>query len=93
MAEVLTEDFISSEDTDMNEDGKFVYTVKDLAWESRKLTKRKKVLDKFYAGQHSKHGRNHSIKRLCGEMLSARQHPDDFPAWACENTSYIHVTT
>lgn len=45
MAEILTEPYMSSEDSDDNGQK---YVVKELSWESRKLIKRKKQLDKFY---------------------------------------------
>ena len=84
MTEVLTEDYMSSEDTDIDQAGKSVYSVKELSWESRKLIKRKKAFDKFYVGQQSKRTRDRSIKR--GSMLANRDKPEDFPEWAVLNT-------
>ena len=74
---------MSSEERDV--EGKFL--VKELAWESRKLEKRKEQLDKFYNEQHSKHTRECLVKRVRGEVLSAQQKPVDGLDWACINTN------
>ena len=48
MAEVLTEAYMSSEDSEYDESGKLLnYNVKDLAWESPKLKKRKSYWTNF----------------------------------------------
>ena len=86
MAEVLTEDYMSSEDTDIDEAGKSANSVKELSWESRMLIKRKKAFDKFYVGQQSKRTRDRSIKRVRGSMLANRDMPEDCPEWAVLNT-------
>ena len=59
----------------------------ELAWESRKLEKRNQQLDKFYNEQHSKRTREHLVKRVPGEVLSAQQKPVDCRDWACINTN------
>ena len=83
MAEILSEDYMSSEENDV--EGKFL--VKELAWESRKLEKRKQQLDKFYNEQHSKGTRERLVKRVRDEVLSGQQKPLDCPDWACINTN------
>ena len=83
MAEILSEDHMSSEESDV--EGKFL--VKELAWESRKLEKTNQQLDKFYNEQHSKRTRERLVKRVRGEVLSAQQKPVDCPDWACINTN------
>lgn len=47
MVEVLIEDRMFIEEF-LNEDDKLSYVVKIIFWESEKLRKRKKVLDKIY---------------------------------------------
>ena len=79
MAEVLTEEYTSSEDTD-NEAGNPVYTVRERSWESRKLIKHKKALDKFYVGHQSKRSRESSVKRVRQKMLANWDKPDDCPS-------------
>ena len=83
MAEILSEDYMSSEESDV--EGKFL--VKELSWESRKLEKRRQQLDKFYNEQHSKRTMERLVKRVRGEVLSAQQKPVDCPDWACINTN------
>ena len=80
---VLPEDYMSSEESDV--EGKFL--VKELAWESGKVEKRKQQLDKFYNEQHCKPTRERLVKRVRGEVLSAQQKPVDCPDWACINTN------
>ena len=77
LAEILSEDYMSSEESDV--EGKFL--VKELAWESRKLEKRRQQLDKFYNEQHSKRTRERLVKRVRGDVLSAQQKPVDCPDW------------
>ncbi|CAB3994774.1 Hypothetical predicted protein, partial [Paramuricea clavata] len=48
VAAVLTLDYISSEESDADEEGKTVYTVKTLPWQSQNLKKKKKSLDKHH---------------------------------------------
>ena len=83
MAEILSGDYMSSEESD--EEGKFL--VKELAWETGKVEKRKQQLDKFYNEQHYKPTRERLVKRVRGEVLSAQQKLVDCPDWACINTN------
>lgn len=53
VAEVLTEDYMSTEESS-NEDDQLSYVVKAIPWESEKLIKRKKVLDKTHGKAQSK---------------------------------------
>ena len=87
MAELLTEAYMSSEDSDDSNGRKYV--VKKLSWENRKLIKRKKQLDKFYHKQHSKRTKERLVPRVHGEELSLRGKPDDCPAWACIDSNNI----
>jgi hypothetical protein len=48
VAEVLTMDFMSSEESDTDESGTTVYKVKSLSWQSQELTRRKKSLEKHH---------------------------------------------
>lgn len=87
MVKVLTEDYMSSEDSEYDEHTKELkhYLVKDLAWESSKLTKRKKKLDKIHKKSQSERSLKRSLKRVRDKTLSLRPKPDDCPAWACDN--------
>ena len=53
VAEVLTEDYMSTEESS-NEDDQLSYIVKRIPWESEKLRKRKRVLDKTHGKTQSK---------------------------------------
>lgn len=53
VAEVLTEDRMSTEESS-NENDQLSYVVKTIPWESEKLRKRKKVLDKTHGKTQSK---------------------------------------
>ena len=87
MAELqVTEASMSLENSDDN--GRR-YVVKELSWESRKLTKRKKQLDKFYHKQQSKQTKEPLDARLRGEELSLQSKPDDCPEWACIDSNNI----
>ena len=91
MAELLiTEAYMSSEDSDDN--GRR-YVVKELSWESRKLSKRKKQLDNFYHMQHSQRTKERLVPRVLGEELSLRSKPDDCPEWACIDSNNISTNS
>ena len=57
--------------------------MKELYWESRKLAKRKKQLNKFYHKQQSKQTKEWLDQRVHGEELSLQSKPDSCPEWAC----------
>ena len=83
VAEVLTEDYMSTEESS-NEDDQLTYIVRTITWESERLTKRKKVLDKTHEKNQSKRSRQRLIKRVRHEgMISVRPKPDNCPEWAC----------
>ena len=82
MADVLREDFMSSEDSDS---GKEVYKVKTLPWESEQLSKNKRRLDEFHASRQSMHSQQRFVKRVRITGATVREQPSDCPAWACNN--------
>ena len=47
-AAVLTLDYMSSEESETDKEGKTVYTVKTLTWQSQDLKKKKKSLNKHH---------------------------------------------
>ena len=47
-----------------NEEDQLTYVVKKMAWESERLTKRKKVLDKTHEKTQSKRSRQRFLKRI-----------------------------
>ena len=83
VAEVLTEQFMSSEESENEEDDKVIYVVKTIPWESEKLKKRKKRLDKEYNKTQTKCQNKRSVKRVRREGVSSRTKPEDCPDWAC----------
>ena len=52
VAEVLTEDFMSTKES-LNEDDQLSFVVKTISWESERLRKRKKILDKTHGKTQS----------------------------------------
>ena len=48
VAAVLTLDYMSSEESETDDEGKTVYAVKTLPWQSQDLKKKKKSLDKHH---------------------------------------------
>ena len=83
VAEVLTEQFMSSEESENEEDDQVIYVVKTIPWESEKLEKRKKRLDKEYNKTQTKCQNKRSVKRVRREGVSSRPKPEDCPDWAC----------
>ena len=83
VAEVSTEDYMSTEESS-NEDDQLTYVVKKMAWESERLTKRKKVLDETHEKTQFKRSRQRFVNRIRQEgMISVRPKPDDCQEWAC----------
>ena len=67
-----------------NEDDQLSYIVKKVAWESERLRKRKKILDKTHEKTQSKRSRQRFVKRVRQErIISDRPKPDNCPEWAC----------
>ena len=80
---MLTEDYMSSEESD-TEDGKIVYVIKTIPWESNALKRKKKILDKIYKKGQSKRSQERAVKRVRREgALSLHEKPDNCPKWAC----------
>lgn len=77
MREVLTGEFMSSEDTDYldSDDEEKVYKVKRLPWESKLLSSRKKELDEV--GECNRH-----VKRVRNGDCAEGKKPNSCPAWA-----------
>ena len=75
--------------SDNSDDNGRRYVVKELFWESRKLTKRKKQQDKFYLRQQSKQTKERLDPRVRGEELSPQSKPEDCPEWACIDSNNI----
>ena len=82
---------MSSEDSEYDETTQELihYNIKDLAWESSKLTKRKKKLDKIHQKSQSPRSLKRSIKRVRDTTLSARTKPHNCPAWACDENETV----
>ena len=79
VAEVLTEDYMSTEESS-NEDDQLTYIIKTIPWESERLRKRKKILDKTHGKTQSKRSRQRFVKRVRQEgIVSDRPKPDNCP--------------
>lgn len=86
MAEVLNEDYMSSEESEneADDDGRNVFhgfRVKSLKWESKRLTSRKEKLDSIYDQFFSRRLRRQPRIRS-KRFLSDRPCPKDCPNWA-----------
>ena len=87
MAEVLTEDYMSSEESECEEnaDGEVTvtaYVVKDITWESEKMKRRKGKLDKTFKKSQSPRSQKRTIRRIHKDgFLSTRNCPKDAPSW------------
>jgi hypothetical protein len=86
MAEVLREDYMSSEESQYETDSENVngYLVKPLGWESKKLERRKHKLDKAYKDAQTARSQKRMIKRIRIDQCSKRPCPQEFPQWACK---------
>lgn len=83
VAEVLTDEYMSSEESSI-EDDSAVYVIKTIPWESSQLKKRKRKLDKAYEKSSGKRSKQRSVKRVRkDEIISLREKPDNCPKWAC----------
>ena len=83
MAEVLTEGYMSSEESGTEGDN-LVYVVRTIPWESDKLRNKKAKLDKIYSKGQSKRSQQRAVKRVRMEgVLSSHPKPADCPGWAC----------
>ncbi|KAJ7355050.1 hypothetical protein OS493_028265 [Desmophyllum pertusum] len=63
VAEVLTDEYMSSEESSI-EDDSAVYVIKTIPWESSQLKKRKRKLDKAYEKSSGKRSKQRSVKRV-----------------------------
>lgn len=86
VAAVLTPEYMSSEESELDEQNKVVhYSVHHLSWESQRLAKAKRKLDKVH--EESLPG---VVKRLVfprqDGQPSTRQIPHNCPDWACTST-------
>jgi len=61
------------------------YNIKRLPWESRKVKKIKKALDKAYWKGLSQRARDRCFPRMESGTLSTRAIPDNLPDWAISN--------
>lgn len=82
VAEVLTLDYMSSEESDTDENGKGLYKIKTLPWQSQELKKRKKALDKQHKESLPELVRRRLTPKHVGGV-SSRSKPEDCPDWAC----------
>lgn len=83
VAEVMFNDYMSSEESEVEEDGRRVYVVKPLPWESDELKKKKRSLDREHLSSLSQLVRHRIAPRRKGQP-SQRQKPDSCPDWACQ---------
>ncbi|CAB3991969.1 Hypothetical predicted protein [Paramuricea clavata] len=84
VAAVLTLDYISSDESDADEEGKTVYAVKTLPGQSQNLKNKKKSLDKHHMESLPALVRRRLYLRKKGGV-SLRPKPTDCPDWACKD--------
>lgn len=91
MAEVLQEEYMSSEESQYETDseGKVNYVVRELSWESEKLSRRKQKLDREYGKSQTKRSRSQVHQRLRdGVDFSYRPCSNNCPKWAQNSDSH-----
>ena len=82
---------MSSEESQYETDseGKVNYVVRELSWESEKLSRRKQKLDREYGKSQTKRSRSRVIKRVRdGVDFSSRPCPNNCPKWAQNSDSH-----
>lgn len=84
--EVLTVDYMSSEEDGEGEDKHCLITV-PLPWESNKLRRYKDQLDKVYLQNSTRHALAQQKLRRKKNTVSSRVVPDKAPAWAIKSTA------
>jgi len=89
VTEILQDATMSSEDSDMETDDQgrqrlTGYRVKKLPWESNKLKKIKKKLDRAYCSSLTRRARDRVLPRR-EAARSQRAAPDNLPDWAKNN--------
>ena len=90
MAEVLKEDYMSSEDSCLESDGEGAtgkatkYSIRKLSWEGERLSRAKRALDKVYSSSLSKRAKDRILPREESDELSTRPVPDNAPQWVQE---------
>lgn len=88
VAEVMTVDYMSSEDSDHDPEPPnrvTRYIVRPLCWQSNKLKQVKKRLDKKHSESVPELIRKRTLPRNIG-VPSARGKPENCPEWACTST-------
>jgi len=86
-AEILQYATMSSDESDFEIDGDgnsrvIGYTVKHLSWESDRVKKVKRRLDRAYARRLSRRARERVLPRRDAPILSNRSPPENLPGWA-----------
>ena len=81
VAEVMYCDYMSSEESDVDDGGNKIYVVRPLQWQSDKLTKKKKALDRHHSRSLARLVRERLGGRIQGTQ-STREVPDSCPGWA-----------
>lgn len=89
MAELLTEEYMSSEVSDAGDDkgrsNKQKIYIITLPWESKKLKTIKRKLDEEYASHQSVRSQRRKFDRVRdSEDYSSRPKPENCPSWASE---------
>ena len=77
---------MSSEESADDESGQTIYQVKQLSWESARLKKTKRKLDKWYT-KENKGLKRRTVRRVRVDEMSPRVMPETCPEWACNKAT------
>lgn len=77
---VLTKEYMSSEDESEDDEGRKVFTIRQLPWRSDKISRVFNCLDADYMDSCTKRSRDFMIKRVMGAN-STRSPPKNAPSY------------
>ena len=76
---VLTPEIVSSDESDIDEEGKSIFTEKELVWQNDRVTN---FLDDSTEKRKSDQAVKQSKPRVRGRKVSSRPNPINAPSWA-----------
>jgi len=79
---VLTHDMISSDESDADDNGKAIFSVKELLWRNERVTSFFTKLDDSMEKRKSDQAVRQSKPRVRGNKVSNRDPPEHAPSWA-----------
>ena len=79
---VLTPEIVSSDKSDIDEEGKSIFSVKELVWRNDRVTNSFIKLDDSTEKRKSDQAVRQSKPRVRGRKVSSRPNPINAPSWA-----------